>query len=375
MRPIAFLILVLLVASCNGPDSDNGPAGGEELPATTFTIDPTRDTVLKTPGGATLKITAGSLAVEDANTVKLLVKEAYTPQAMIDGKLQNRTNNSSGMIYVNLAPGQNVSIHQPLVISIPVAYPQKDMMVYTGKVDETTTVNWGDPRPLQENPGVRQVDAGKSIFQASCASCHGLRRAATGPPLAWITQRRDKQWLYAFTKSNAKMLWRGDALTCYLFNRYNKTAMPTFPSLSNADLESLYRYIDYASQGIDSNSVFDEKRSLDSCVKNDPNCSSIAQRAKTVTGQETADTTTAGTQTTATAPPTRASNYYIFTIDKHGWYNIARRPGTETAAAEVIIEAVDSSRRVEPLQACPCWCNESAYRKADSIARARPAMH
>jgi len=377
MRTIAFLIPVVLVAvsACNDSEAAHEPVFGGELPATNFVVDPAKDTVLKTPGGALITIPAGALQAGDATTVSLEVKEAYTADDISRGGLRGNgdTLTSSGIIYVNVTGGQSVSINKPLNISIP-AKEAGDMSVYKGEAGENALLRWADPRPLGSKPGSTSTDAGKELFQSNCASCHGGKSEAAGPPLAWIGSRRDKQWLYAFTRNNATLLWRGDAYTCYLFNRY-KTPMPLFKNLSDADLSNLYRYIDNASRGIDSNSVPDHKRSFDSCVVNDPNCGKVAQRRRAVPAQEPAADTT--------ATEAAVMDYYTFTIDKHGWYNVAHKgsgasgagsgPGSsEMASATSFPEPTNSVQPGEPLKACPCWCDESAYRRADSLGRAKP---
>jgi len=136
--------------------------------------------------------------------------------------------------------------------------------------------------------------------------------------------------------------------------------MPLFKDLSDTDLVNLYRYVDNASKSVDSNAVVDHKRSFDSCVANDPNCGAAARRAARTD--------------TITATPVEAPvlDYYTFTIDKHGWYNVAGKSGNGSVLADAFPAVTDSLRSsAEPLQACPCWCNESAYRRADSLGRAK----
>lgn len=371
MRLTVLTILPLFVAffSCNSPDDSNGPTGGEQLPTTTFSIDPAKDTVLKTPGGALLKIAGGSFDAGDATSVRLEIKEAYTPEEMSKGRLSLRTNdavlNSSGIIYIQLAAGQSFSILKPLSISIPARDLQKDMQVYKGQLDDDGIVSWATPQPLKDNPGLQQLENGKSVFLANCASCHQLRGNLTGPSLAFLLSRRDRQWLFDYSRNNVRLLWRGDPYSCFLFNRYGMKPMPTFPDLSDADLEGVFRYVTSATRalGMDSNAVADLKPSFDSCAKNDPNCHGVMKKIAVLpavdTMQQAASTFASG-------------SYYTFTIDKHGWYNVARTSSGEKTAIDTTSSA-GTGDLLEPLQSCPCWCNETAYRKADSIARAKPA--
>jgi mono/diheme cytochrome c family protein len=369
MRAFAFLILVLLAGffSCNSPESAPGPTGGEQLPTITFTIDPTKDTVLKTPGGALLKIAAGTFDAGEAKTVSLDVKEAVTPEDMRKGSLSVNTGDtaltSSGVLFVQLANGQQVSIQKSFEVSIPARTMQKDMKVYKGRLDENGIVNWGVPETPTGTP-VSTSD-GKAIYVANCATCHHLKGNASAPSLAFLSSRRDQRWLFAYTRSNVKLLWRGDPYTCFLFNRYKMSPMPTFPDLSDADLAAVYQYVTSASRtmGIDSNAVVDLKPAFDSCAKNDVHCSGVIEKSAKMPAVDT-------TQAIYAAAATEVNAYYTFSVDKHGWYNVASSGGGGSAVVDSA--TVGTGEMLEPLQSCPCWCNVDAYRKADSIARARP---
>lgn len=365
MRPLALVIFLLPVAflSCNGPDS-NGPAGGEALTTTSYTIDPAKDTVLKTPGGALLKISAGTFDAGDVKSVQLEVKEAYTHDDMSRGKLSDRLGDdplsSDGVIYVNVAAGQNVSILRPLSVSMPVRSLGKDMQMYKGQVGTDGTVYWGDAQSLGDNPVLKAMENGRAIYLQSCAGCHKLSGNQQGPQLAFLLSRRDRKWLYDYTRNNARMLWRGDPYTCFLFNRYGQSPMPTFPDLTDADLDGIFQYVTAASKalGVDSSAVADIKSSFDSCAKDDPNCSGAVERMAAMHGGDT----------TVSAAAVPIVNYYTFLIDKHGWYNVAVKG--QGAKMTVDSAAAGSAEMLAPLASCPCWCNESAYRKADSVARA-----
>ena len=212
MRAPALTILVLLAGlfSCNNPENANGPTGGEQLPTTTFSIDPAKDTVLQTPGGAVLKIAAGTFDAGDARVVKLEIKEAATPDEMSKGNLSLRAGDtslvSSGVIFVQLAAGQTVSILKSINVSIPAKVLQKDMQVYKGRLDENGIVNWGVPEALAGSPG--SMSDGKAIYLANCASCHRLKGNVTGPSLAFLLSRRNRQWLFAFSRRSDRLLWR-----------------------------------------------------------------------------------------------------------------------------------------------------------------------
>jgi mono/diheme cytochrome c family protein len=366
MRAPALVIPVLLVVffSCNSPESNSGPTGGEQLPTTTFSIDPAKDTVLKTPGGALLKIVAGTFQAGEAKVVKLEVKEAATPDEIRKGSLSVHSGDtnlvSSGVIFVQLAADQRVSIQKAISVSIPARTLQKEMKVYKGRLDENGIVNWGVPETLAGTPG--PMSDGKALYLANCASCHHLKGNLSAPSLAFLSTRRDPRWLYAFTRSNVRLLWRGDPYTCFLFNRYKMAGMPVFPDLSDADLEAVYNYVTSASKaiGLDSNAVADLKPAFDSCAINDAHCSGVIEKTSKMPAVDTNQVITSATSIPA---------YYTFSIDKHGWYNVATG-GTDVATVDST--TVGTGEMLAPLQSCPCWCNVDAYRKADSIARATP---
>ena len=318
---LAKLLLLVAIFSCNRPQTANRLANGDKLPSAFFSIDPTKDTVLVTPDGTRISVPANALDAGGADSVRLEVKEANTIEAIISGRLltasEGQPLSSGGMLMIEAAPGRTVTMRKPLGVAVPAQNFQQGMMAFKGQIDDSGAVNWVDPRPLDDNPTMRLLNVGSKIFQASCASCHSLEGPSIGPPLAWITQRRNKQWLIDFTRNNARMLWRGDAYTCFLFNRYDKTPMNPFPNLSDSDLEGVFSYITSASQSIDSNAVPDIKRNYDSCLRNDPDCGRPHYRVRGGSDLVTADTS----QMMADARLV-ASSLYSFSINSFGWYSL-----------------------------------------------------
>jgi mono/diheme cytochrome c family protein len=341
MRIVALAELLLLVAvfSCNRPQTANRLANGDKLPSAFFSIDPNKDTVLVTADGTKISIPAGALDAGGADSVHLEIKEANTIEAIINGRLVTTSAgqplSSGGMLMIEAAPGRTVTMRKALGISVPAQNFQQGMMAFKGQIDDSGAISWVDPRALDDNPTMRLLNAGSKIFQASCATCHSLQGSSLGPALGWITQRRNKQWLIDFTRNNARMLWRGDAYTCFLFNRYDKTPMNPFPNLSDTDLEGVFAYITSASQSIDSNTVPDLKRTYDSCLKYDPDCGRPHYRVRG--GNELV--TTDSTQMLSDARVV-ASSSYSFSINTFGWYGLGvflkNVPGVEES--ELLVE-------------------------------------
>lgn len=381
-RPLGFLLFSAVFFACNGSGPVRRPTGGEGVASTVWMIDPAKDTVVTTPGGALITIPAGTLEITNSGVlVRLEIKEAYVLEEMVKGKLLVPSGqaplSSAGILFLNAtADGEAVTIGKPIKVQIPTKFPHNGMMVFTGSVDDSSALSWASPAPLEGNPASRQLDNGHVVFMTNCASCHSLQGNVSGPPLAWITSRRDRRWLFEYTRNSARMLWRGDAYSCYLFNRYSKRSMEIFPNLSDSALTDLYQYIAFASQRIDSTTVPDQKRGFDSCAVNDPNCSGVANKKVEVAATATGSDDSASA---ASAAGISSVSYYTFNVNSWGWYNVAQRaPGKgddATDADSAYVAGGGESIANEPatLQACPCWCDESAYRKADSVARAHSA--
>jgi mono/diheme cytochrome c family protein len=323
MRIVALAELLLLVAvfSCNRPRTANRLANGDKLPSVFFSIDPNKDTVLVTADGTKISIPAGALDAGGADSVHLEIKEANTIESIISGRLVTTSAgqplSSGGMLMIEAAPGRTVTMRKALGISVPAQNFQQGMMAFKGQIDDSGAISWVDPRALDDNPTMRLLNVGSNIFQASCATCHSLQGPSLGPALGWITQRRNKQWLIDFTRNNARMLWRGDAYTCFLFNRYDKTPMNPFPNLSDTDLDGVFAYITSASQSIDSNTVPDLKRTYDSCLRNDPDCGQPHYRVRGRNELVTTDSAQMLSDARVVA-----SSSYSFSINTFGWYGL-----------------------------------------------------
>jgi hypothetical protein len=76
------LLIALIYACTHGDRTLHKLFSAGKLPAQTFVIDITRDTVLTTKKGALIRIPRGALKA-DNNTVKLEVKEAYSMEDIV----------------------------------------------------------------------------------------------------------------------------------------------------------------------------------------------------------------------------------------------------------------------------------------------------
>ena len=56
---------------------------------------------------------------------------------------------------------------------------------------------------VDASSGTGDAAKGKQLFNQNCAACHSLNKKMTGPALAAVTERHDKEWLYALDKEQS----------------------------------------------------------------------------------------------------------------------------------------------------------------------------
>ncbi|HRI21524.1 MAG TPA: cytochrome c [Panacibacter sp.] len=94
-----------------------------------------------------------------------------------------------------------------------------------------------------------RFEKGKQLFSANCSSCHALVHV-DGPSLAGVEERvPDKKLLYSWIRNSEAVLKSGDAYFTNLYNEYNKTAMQSFPALTDEDIDAILFYIKVEGSG------------------------------------------------------------------------------------------------------------------------------
>ena len=185
------IIGIILFIGCNTSTKSNF-FSPESLLSEQFSINTDEDTTIQTKNGALLKIPKGALSV-DGGIAKLEIKEAYSIQQMVEAGLVTSSNgeplSSGGMIYINAVGGQKITFNQPVKVAIPADYLAKDMQLFKGQMDENGNINWTDPVALPENKQLTAIDKGKMLFESKCGSCHILGKTFTGPDLAHFMKR------------------------------------------------------------------------------------------------------------------------------------------------------------------------------------------
>ena len=83
---------------------------------------------------------------------------------------------------------------------------------------------------------------GKELFNANCAACHKLDKAATGPALRGVADKYEREWLYKWINNSGELVKSGDAQAVKVFEEFNKVPMTAFPQLSHADIDNILAY-------------------------------------------------------------------------------------------------------------------------------------
>lgn len=354
-------LLMAIVYACNtGNKTINRLLSPHNLPAQTFVIDITKDTVLTTKKGALIRIPKGALKA-DKNIVTLEVKEAYNMEDMVKAGLTTTSNGrplrSGGMLYLNPVGNNKVTITQPISIATPTTFLDSNMKLFKGEVQDDSAINWTDPQPMPENPQQNALKQGSVLLFHNCASCHSINKDLTGPALKGAVQRLlpvhngDKKGIYDFIRNPAKVM-RGIKYYQDLKVKFG-SMMTTFPNLTDAELDNLFAYIENESNRTYALKQGDTGYStcFDSCAQyyqaitkwssikaNLENKSLVKENVRFSNDTTTADTyqapeefieedttlsaDTAWEKLKKVSPSYNTSFYYQFTIDSFGWYNI-----------------------------------------------------
>jgi len=92
-----------------------------------------------------------------------------------------------------------------------------------------------------DNNAAPSAPDAQAIFAANCVSCHHLDRDGTGPALNGALARwnNDTTRIKSFIRNSSKMIADGDPYAVKLYEQWNKMSMYSFPSLTDAELNSL----------------------------------------------------------------------------------------------------------------------------------------
>lgn len=347
MQKLLLLVLLFCFCACSNPRSEQVPVNTQlkqdNIASQYFDINIQKDTTLQTRGGATIFIPKDAIAATDKRTrVKLELKEAYTIEDILKAGLRTKSGmqvlSSGGMLFLNAA---DATLKKGISVSIPSKNVKPGMQLFEGKPTEDGSIDWQNPQPAVQNKFADSIALGKTIFNNNCASCHHPAKDATGPSLAFTPQRRDKQWLKKFIHNSAALIASGDMLANCLYNEWNKTAMTSFPNLTDAELNALYTFLNEESKKLDPADYPDFQESLDSCAtyyeakmalekqlntlkqKSGPEATLEQDNSpNTINIPKGIELTLPVQKNNMVVPKYETATDYQFTINTFGWYNV-----------------------------------------------------
>ena len=329
MKRSLLLIAVIFFISCNSKNSSKQVIlTTQNLKSVFIVLKPNSAYNLKTPKGAILKIAKNSFDINANEKSKLEIKEAYSAGDILLAGLTTKSNGkllqSGGMIYINAtANDKAVKIIKPISISIPSVEYDERMQLFKGEIENDSSINWVDPKPLDTAPAAKKIINGAALFKANCGSCHKPTKDFTGPALAYCRDREpDRDWAYRFTNNPMRMEEK-DAYAKALLNIW-KAQMTAFPNLTKADVEAVLDYCDNearlnpmklpATFALDS---LGNQQAARPCFD-----SGFYPLPDTNIKVLPIDTMPGSTGIISTAERTNEVPMYQFNIDQSGWYNI-----------------------------------------------------
>lgn len=119
-----------------------------------------------------------------------------------------------------------------MIVFATLSCKQKSKAISTDTISEKDSVT------------VTNYVAGKKLFLSNCAACHAINKRAEPPQLLNGIEDRwtDKALLYEFIRNSQAVIAK-DAYAKDLHEVYNKAAMPSFPNLTDKEIEQMLLYV------------------------------------------------------------------------------------------------------------------------------------
>jgi mono/diheme cytochrome c family protein len=94
------------------------------------------------------------------------------------------------------------------------------------------------------NLAASDLSAAKAVFAKRCMACHTYGHGAkVGPDLKRVTDRREREWLFAFIRSSSTMIASGDPAATQLFRQFRSERMPDWTDLSSDLIAAIVDYL------------------------------------------------------------------------------------------------------------------------------------
>jgi mono/diheme cytochrome c family protein len=88
------------------------------------------------------------------------------------------------------------------------------------------------------------ISAGTTLFNSNCKSCHKIHAEFTGPALAGVYERAPSiDWIKAWVHNSAKVVASGDAYGVQIYEKYKKSQMTAFTTLTDEQIMQILAYV------------------------------------------------------------------------------------------------------------------------------------
>jgi mono/diheme cytochrome c family protein len=95
---------------------------------------------------------------------------------------------------------------------------------------------------ISEDAGV--IAEGATLFNANCKSCHKIHAESVGPALANVYDRAPSiDWLKQWIRNSSKLIASGEPYAVQIYEKYNKSQMTAFTSLSDDQIMAILAYV------------------------------------------------------------------------------------------------------------------------------------
>jgi mono/diheme cytochrome c family protein len=330
-----FILISSFLLLCQCRRQAQSPFSEQNLPSVIYNVPIAKDTTITTPKGAVIAIAAGSL-VADGSHVRLEVKEAYSIADIIAGGLTTMSGrnllSSGGMIYINPAKGERATLVKAIRISIPTVHRRNGMQLYKGQAKPGGAIEWTQAQLLPPQVIDTPFKRGMELFTNNCSGCHRALVDATGPALAFLDRKRDKEWLYHAVVNLSDLIAHRDPYANCIFTHFNQTQMTSFPNLTTEDIDAIFEYVNSLAEGVNPSILPDFKKSFDSCkTYSDARITAMITKRDLIRTNGKFDslkmsfplpTMTIQPVSNMVTPVGMNAVYYQVNIETFGWYNV-----------------------------------------------------
>lgn len=105
-----------------------------------------------------------------------------------------------------------------------------------------------------QEPSEESLKIGEKIFKSNCASCHKVEGNLIGPGLSGAVKHWEEkgdyegedghEWLYRWVINSQEVIGTGHPYANELFEKWNKSVMQSFGTLSREDIDNIFAYVE-----------------------------------------------------------------------------------------------------------------------------------